>query len=121
MPDALSKSRALVREQDDGALRQTCDVARAARARQALHFAVTIAPSGIQIAEAIYFSGAEKTELHAALLQERHHVEHLAALSCAANIRGIGHGIEQFGRRSFAYEAILVKTDSPGRMRPLRD
>ena len=121
VPNTLAESRALVREQDDGALRQTCYVARAARARQTLHFAVTIAPRGIQIAEAIDFGRAEKTELHAALLQKGHYVEHLAALSCAANIRWVGHGVKQFRRGSFANQAILVETDGARRMSPLRD
>ena len=51
----------------------------------------------IQIAEPIDFRGAQETHVHAALLQETHHVEHLPALRGTAEIRRIAHRVKNFG------------------------
>src|SRR5277367_4335005 len=108
-------------QQHHGAPREARNVASSAGTGQALHFFVAMAPSGVEIAETIHFGGAEKADVHAALLQQAHHVEHRAALRGTAQIRRIAHGVEQFGGRSFAEHAIFKKAHRTRRVRAARD
>src|SRR5271156_6787791 len=119
--DAVAEARAIVSQQHYGAAREAGDVTRSAGTGQALHFLVAVAPGGVEIAEAIYFGGAEKAYVHATLLQRAHHVEHSAALRGAAQIGRIAHGVEKFGGGSFAENAIFKKADGAGGMRAARD
>ena len=119
--DAVAEPAAIMRQQNHRAARETGDVARAARAGEPLHFIVAVAPRRTQIAEAIDFRSTEKTHVHAALLQQTHDVEHRAALGRFVNIRGIAHGVEKFGGRRLANDAIFEKSDGPRRVRAARD
>src|ERR1700722_1120537 len=112
--DAIDEAATIMSEQDDGAASQAGDIAGSAGTGEALHFVVAVAPSGIEISEAIDFGGAEKADVDAALLEEIHDVEHLAALGCVQDIRWIAHGVEQFGGRSFANDAVFEKSDGQG-------
>ena len=86
-----------------------------------MRLAVAASPGGIQISKAIDFRGAEKTNVHAALLEQRHNVEHLAGLRGATQIRRIAHRIQQLRRRCFSDQSIFVKSDSIGRVGLLGD
>jgi hypothetical protein len=119
--DAIAEAASIVREQDDRAPRETSDVASAAGAGEALHFVVAMTPGGIEIAEAIDFRCAEKTYVNASLLQQTHHIEHLAALGGAANICGIAHGVKKLGRRRLANDSIFKKSNGTRRMRASRN
>ncbi len=44
--------------------------------------AIVLAFGGIQISEAIHFGGAKKSDVHTALLEKSHHVQHRAGKSC---------------------------------------
>jgi hypothetical protein len=79
-----------------------------------------MAPGGIEIAETIYFGGAEKANVHAALLQQAHDVEHCTALRGATKIRRIAHGVEKFGGGSFAEHAIFKEADGVWSVRTTR-
>ncbi len=69
-------------------------------------------PGSVQIAEAVHFRRAEKSDIHAALLQQRHHIEHLTALRGVKKIGRIAHGVKKFKRRCFADDAIFEKSHS---------
>jgi len=114
--DAVDEASTIVSEQYDRAARQTGDVASAAGAGQALHFVIAVAPGGVQVAEAIDFRRAEKADVDAALLEQAHHLEHLAALGSFENIRWVAHGVEQLGRGRFANNSVFKKSDGAGRM-----
>ena len=109
--NAVAEARAIVGEQHYRTASEAGDVACSAGAGQALHFFIAIAPGGVEIAEAIYFGCAEKADVHAALLQQTHHVEHGAALRCGAKIRWIAHSVEKLGGGSFAENAIFKQAD----------
>src|ERR1700687_2655693 len=96
-------------KQHDGAFREARNVARASRARQALHFAIAMSPCAVQITESVDFGGTQETHVHTALLQQAHHVEHLSTLRGSAEIRRIAHRVEEFFGGSFADNSVFEK------------
>ncbi len=78
-------------------------------------------PGGIQVAEAVHFRGAEKSHMHASLLQQSHHVEHLAALRGPSKIRWIAHRVEELWRRRLSDDSVLEEPDGARRVRAARD
>jgi hypothetical protein len=119
--DAVAQARAIVSEQHHCAAREAGNVASTSGTWQALCFLIAMAPSGIEIAETIYFGGAQEANVHAALLQEAHYVQHRAALRGVAQIWWIAHGVEKFGGGSFAEHAIFKEADGAWGVSATRD
>src|SRR5580704_5309504 len=120
MAHALSQTRALMGKKHDSTFREARNVARASRSWQSLHFAIAMSPRAVQIAEAIHFRGTQKTHVDAALLQQAHHIEHLATLRRRAEVGRIAHSVEKFFGGSLADDPVFEETDSTRRMRSPR-
>jgi len=76
------------------------------RSRKTHGMAITLAPRGVQVAEAVYLCGSQKADVHATLLEQAHHIEHGAGLRRAPKVWGIGHGVKQLRRGRFADDAV---------------
>ncbi len=120
MSDAFNQPLPIMRQQHHRALRQARDVARATRTRQAHGAAVALPPDSVQVAEAVHFGGAQKTNLHASLLQQPHHVEHRAAKRRAAQVDRIAHSENRLIVGSLADDAVFVEPDGARRVRAFR-
>src|ERR1700752_2547246 len=105
---------------DDAALGHRRDIGGTAAAGQAEAFAVLFDPVGVQVAEAIDFSAADKTELDPSRLQKKHNVVETRARERAGNIGWIAHGENRFERRPVADNAIFKNTKGSRRMRFFR-
>src|SRR5258707_3587378 len=86
----------LMIQDEDPALGNRRDMGGAAAAGQAEAFAVLFDPMVVQVAKAIDFSAADKTELDPSGLQEKHDVVETRARERADNIRRIAHGKGRF-------------------------
>ena len=76
VPNAFDEARTVMLQEHDGALREAGDVACAAGAGQSDFRGAEQPPDGVEIAEAVHFRSAQKSDVYAALLKERHHVQH---------------------------------------------
>src|SRR6266851_4617967 len=94
-PCALRHSLWIVRENHDRALRQASNVARAARTWKPHRPPIPMAPGRVEISEPIYFRCSEEANIHAALLGQRHHGNHVAAKRGLEQVGRITHGVKR--------------------------
>src|SRR5712691_9885810 len=119
--DARNQALAIVFEQHNCALREASYVARATRARQPHLLPAAAAPRGIEVAEPVHLGCSQKADVYAALLQQRHHGKHVAAIARTPQIRWIAHGIEQFRRGLVPDHAIFEEPNGARCMGALGD
>src|SRR5580692_9376510 len=96
--NAFRQASFVVFQKNHKPMRETRNVASSARTRQPRASLWSRYFGRVQISEAINLSGAEKSQMYATGLQQAHYAQHVQALSCAKDVRRIGHGVDQFWR-----------------------
>ncbi len=107
MRDLRNQTLRIVRENYNRALRQASNVTRASGAREPHRLSVPAAPRCVEIAKAVDLRRAQKADVHAALLQQSHHRNHIPAIRSLKQIRRISHGVQKSRGRLFADDPVL--------------
>src|SRR5580693_9174250 len=96
--NAFRQASFIVFQKNNKPMRESRNVASPARTGQPRASLRSRYLGRIQVSETIDLSSAQKSQMDATGLQQAHYAEHVQALSCAQDVRRIGHSVDQFWR-----------------------